>query len=111
MRLTGTGKRRINTVVRLEARVAGRRVLGLELALVVAPELVRAAAELERGQVAAELELAPVAVKLEPGQVVAELGLVRVVVALVLGQVAVALRTKSVIALHRHGLPRLAVED
>jgi hypothetical protein len=110
----GTGKQRISTAVRLAAKVAGRRVLGLELALVVAPELERGlvAAEPVHGQAVAELVLVPVVAELERGRVVAALVLVPVVAALVLGQVAVALRTKSVTAAHHHGLvPRLAVED
>jgi hypothetical protein len=104
----GIGRRRISLGAPLAARVAGRRVLGLELALVVAPELERGlvAAEPEHGQAAAELVLAPVA---------AELVLVPVVAVPVpghpRGRLAAALRTKSVIALHRRGLPRLAVED
>jgi hypothetical protein len=109
MPLMGIGKPRISLAVRLAARVAGRRVLGLELALVVAPELERGlvAAEPENGQAAAELVLAPVA---------AELVLVPVVAVPVpdhpRARLAVALRTKSVTAAHHHGLvPRLAVED
>ncbi len=100
MPLMGIGKPRISLAVRLAARVAGRRVLGLELALVVAPELERGlvAAEPEHGQAAAELVLVPVVAVPVPDHPRARL--------------AVALRTKSVTAAHHHGLvPRLAVED
>jgi hypothetical protein len=91
MPLMGIGKPRISLAVRLAARVAGRRVLGLELAQVVAPEL-------ERGLVAVELVLVPVVAVPVPDHPRARL--------------AVALRTKSVTAAHHHGLvPRLAVED
>jgi hypothetical protein len=63
----------------------------------------------------AELEHAPVVVELERVPVEAELALVWVEVGPepdpLRAQVAVALRTKSVTAAHRRGLPLLAVED
>jgi hypothetical protein len=63
----------------------------------------------------AELEHAPVVVELERVPVEAELALVRVEVGPepdpLRAQVAVALRTKSVTAAHRRGLPLLTVED
>jgi hypothetical protein len=117
MPLMGIGKRRISLAERPAARVAGSRVLGLELAPVVAPELERGlAAVLVLVRVERVLGLGQVEVALELVQVeVAELVLGPVVALPVLGhpraQLAVALRTRSVIALHRRGLPPLAVED
>ncbi len=121
MRLTGTGKRRINTVVRLEAKEEEAPAAELEHVQVEAElELDQAvAAELELDQaVAAELGHDPAAVELELGQVA--LALVRVEVALELVpvaaelarvQVAVPPRTRSVTAVHRRGLvPLLAAE-
>jgi hypothetical protein len=67
-------------------------------------EHVLAAAETEHALVVAALELVPVAAEPEPGQAMAAPGHPR-------GRLAAALRTKSVIALHRRGLPRLAAED
>jgi uncharacterized membrane protein len=103
----GTGKQRISTAVRLEAKAEGGPVLELQLVLVQAelalaqvavPELeLGRAAEQGLGQVAAEQVLAPVVAVAVPDHPRARLG--------------VALRTKSVIALHRRGLPRLAVEE
>jgi len=109
MRLMPTGKRRINLAGRgLAARVAGSRVLGLELVPVaeLGLELDQVVApELELVPVAPELELVPVA---EP---VLELVPVAEPV-LELVPVAVALRTKLEIAAHRRDLvPVLAVED
>jgi hypothetical protein len=135
MPLMGIGKRRISLVERLAARVAGSRVLGLELAPVVVPEpeLGPAAAELEHvpvevarrlGPAAAQLELDPVVAGPERVRVAAEPELVRAAAELELVQVeavpvpnhpraqlAVAPRTKSVTAAHRRGLPLLAAED
>jgi len=106
----GTGKQRISLGVRLAARVAGSRALGLELALVVArePALGLAVAELELVQAAAELERGQVVVELEHGQVVAASVRSRPRV-----QLAAALRTKSVIGAHHRGLVPLllAAED
>jgi DUF2950 family protein len=130
----GTGRRRISLAGRgLAARVVGSRVLGPELARVVAPELALAqgvagleharagvelgpvpevaelelgpaVAELELVQVAAELEQNRVAVKLELAPEEVALGLVQVVVELELAPVAVAPKIKSVTAAHHHGL-------
>jgi hypothetical protein len=128
MRLMGIGRRQISLGVRLAARVAGRRVLGLELALVVAPELERGlvAAEPEHGQgeavlelglAAAELVLVPVEAVLGrvPVEAVLEHGRVEVEAVLVPGHprapLVLPLGTKSVTAPHRRGLPLLAAED
>ena len=124
-----TGRRRISLAGReLAARVAGSRVLGLELARVVAQELahVRAVAELERVQVAeAELEHGPAAgglvlvrvvVERELGRVAVERELAQAVAALETdqphGHLAILAETKSVIAAHPRGqVPVLAAED
>jgi len=119
MRLMPTGKRRINLAGRgLAARVAGSRVLGLELVPVaeLGLELDQVVApELELVPVAPELELVPVAEPVLELVPVAALGLELVPVAepvLELVPVAVALRTKLEIAAHRRDLvPVLAVED
>jgi hypothetical protein len=113
MRLMGTGKRRINSAVRvlliaLEAE--------LEIDPVLAePEHVPVLAELELVPVVAELELAQVVVEPERDPVVAEPELAPVVEVLapnpLRAQLAVALRTKSVTAAHRRDLPLLAAED
>jgi hypothetical protein len=129
----GTGKLRISTAARLEAKVEGGPVLELELVQVQAElelvqvvpelELVQVAGELEHVQVAAELELVRAAVALGLVQAAAVPGLVQaaVVPELVIDQgeaelelvrAAVALRTKSVTAAHRRDLVlRLAAED
>jgi hypothetical protein len=100
----GTGKQRISTAARLEAKAEGGPVLELQLVLVQA--------ELALAQVAVrQLELARVQAELELVQAEAELELVQVEAELELARAAVALRTKSVTAAHHHGLPRLAVED
>ena len=100
----GTGKQRISTAARLEAKAEGEPVLELERALAaVAPVLVPVEVARRLGPAAAELELA---------QVVGELELAQVVVARRLGPVAVALRTKSVTAAHRPDLvPLLEAEE
>jgi hypothetical protein len=123
----GTGKQRISTAARLEARAEGGPALELELvqvqaelalAQVAVPELglVQGEAELEHVQVAAELELGQAAAELVLVPVEAELVLVPVVAVPARGQpraqLAVALRTKSVTGAHRRGLVlRLAAED
>ena len=129
----GTGKQRISTAARLEARAEGGPVLELELVqvqaeLALAQVAVRelalaqvAVPELELGQVAAELELVRVAAVPGLGQAAAKLelvraaavpGLVQVAAELELVRAAVALRTKSVTAAHRPDLvPLLAGED
>src|SRR5439155_18163206 len=61
----GTGKQRISTAARLEAKAEGEPVLELELVLVQAElELVLVAPELERVLVAPELVTGPVAAEL-----------------------------------------------
>src|SRR5438067_12718402 len=118
----GTGKQRISTAPRLEAKAEGEPVLELELVLVQAElelvpvaaelELVPAAAELGLVPVAAELVLAPVVGELAPGRVEVALGLDPVEVARRLGQVAVAPRTKLVTGAHHPDLvPLLAAEE
>ena len=109
----GTGKQRISTAARLEAKAEGEPVLELELALVQAElELVPVVAARRRGPAAVALRLVPVAAELELAQVVVELAPGRVEVARRFGPVAVALRTKSVTAAHRRGLvPVLAAGD
>jgi hypothetical protein len=127
----GTGKQRISTAARLEAKAEGEPVLELELVQVapeqgrglveaelervpaaVAPVLVPVEVALGLVPVAAELELAQVAAELELAQVVVELAPGRVEVARRLGPVAVALRTKSVTAAHRPDLvPLLEAEE
>ena len=123
-----TGRRRISLAGReLAARVAGSRVLGLELARVVAQELahVRAVAELERVQVAeAELEHGPAAgglvlvrvvVERELGRVAVERELAQAVAALETdqphGHLAILAETKSVTVARHRGLAHLVVED
>jgi hypothetical protein len=124
----GTGKQRISTAARLEAKAEGEPVLELEL-VQVAPELerVQVAPELERDREAAELVIGPAAVpELETVPVVAlelvigpavvrELELVLVVVLEPnhrRAQPAVALRTKSVTTAHRPDLvPLLEAEE
>ena len=100
----GTGKPRISTAVQPAGRVA-------QVELALGPVL----AELELDPVPAELERVPVEAELPLVPVGVEQALARVVAAPVRGrprvQRAVALRTKSVTAAHRRGLPRLAVED
>jgi hypothetical protein len=88
----------------------------LEHVLVVEPERVPVAAELEHVLVAVELELAQVEAELEHVPVVVvELELVQVEAVPVPSHPrapqAAALRTKSVIAAHRPGRPLLGVED
>jgi hypothetical protein len=137
MLLTGTGKRRISSGVRVlvaPAALVIARAAELEIAQVPVGAESQAVAELELVLVVAELEHDPVAAELEIVQVVVELGLVRVVVELGHDLVAavlehdlgeagpvpghrrarlvVALKTRSVTAAHRRGLvPRLAAED
>jgi hypothetical protein len=132
MRLMGTDKPRINSVVRaLEIAPAAEReidpVVGRELAIVpVAAELVLQVAELVIDLVAeqelaivlvAEQELAtvPVAVELEHDQEVVELEHDQEAVVRELdhprARPAVALKTKSVTAAHRRGLLLLTAED
>jgi hypothetical protein len=119
----GTGKRRISTAARLEAKAEGEPVLELELVQVQA-ELERAQAavpELEhvpvvparrRGPAAAEQERDPVEVEQERDPAAAQLELVPVEVARRLGPVAVAPRTKLVTGAHHHGLvPLLEAEE
>src|SRR4029453_10023236 len=110
MRPMGTGKRRINSAVRVLLIV-----LAAELERdPVAAELEHAqvAVELEHAQVAAELVLAPGAAELELVQVAAELEPVQGEAELELVRAAVPLRTKSVIAQHHRGLvPVLGAED
>jgi len=114
-----TGRRRISLAGRgLAARVAGSRVLGLELARVVAQELahVRAVAELERVQVAeAELEHGPAAGGLVLVRVVVERELAQAVAALETdqphGHLAILAETKSVTVARHRGLAHLVVED
>ena len=105
-----TGRRRISLAGReLAARVAGSRVLGLELARVVAQELahVRAVAELERVQVAeAELEHGPAAGGLVLVQAVAALETDQPH-----GHLAILAETKSVTVAHHRGLAHPVVED
>jgi hypothetical protein len=117
MRPMGTGKRRISLVERLAARVAGSRVLGLELAPVAA-ELEHVPVEVARrlGPAAAQLELGRVEVALELDPVAAELALVQVEAVPVpnhpRAQLAVAPRTKSVTAAHHPDLvPLLAAGE
>ncbi len=122
----GTDKRRISTVVRLEAKEDEAPVLALEVAQVAAErERDPVAAERERGPVAAGLELGRVEAGLELGRVEAGPGRdlaeaarepVRVEAVAVPGhpraQLAVPLRIKSVTAVHRRGLvPLLGAED
>jgi hypothetical protein len=99
----GTGKRRINSAVRLEAKE--EEVLAPELVQAVEQEHGQVAAEQEHGQVAAVLARDPV-VELELDQVAAVPvpGHPRAHLVLPLG-------TKSVTAPHRPGLPLLAAED
>jgi hypothetical protein len=128
--LMGIGKRRINTVVRLEAKeeealaaeleLAQVEALELELVRVVAPELVRvpvavpeqavvlvAGPERALGLAVAEPELEEVAVLLVHVAVAVVLERDRVAAELVLVPVAVALRTQSVTAAHHRGQARL----
>jgi hypothetical protein len=132
MRLMGTGKRRINSAVRvlliaLVVELAPGPVLAelehvqvqaeLEHVQVQAElEHVQGEAEPERVQVEAEPELVQVEAVPERVQVEAELELVQVEAVPAQGQpraqLAVALRTKSVTGAHRRGLVlRLAAED
>ena len=116
-----TGRRRISTAARLEAKAEGGPVLVLEH--------VPVQEELELGPVEAELALDPVEAERELAQAAVELELnrverpepVQVAVELARGQVeavperdpvAVPLRTKSVTAAHHRGLvPAPRVED
>jgi len=108
---TARGAELEQAIVR-EAELALAIVPGVELALAIVP----AAAELEHGLVAEELGLVPgaavpehvpVAVELEHGPLGAVLARGRPH-----DRLAVPLRTKSVTALHHHGLaPVPAVED
>jgi hypothetical protein len=116
----GTGKRRINSGVRVlvaQAALAIAQAEELEHDQVVAElEHDPVAAGLVLAQVAAERVLAQAAAELELAQVVAELVVQVVVPELVLGHqrglLAAALRTKSVTAVHRRGqVAALAVED
>jgi hypothetical protein len=122
MRPMGTGKRRINSAVRV-----------LLIVLVAELEHAQVAAEREHAQVVVELEHAQVVVELERAQVVAERVLAQVAAEQVLAQVAaervlaqvevvpepgllraqpaVALRTKSVIGAHRRDLVPIAAVD
>jgi hypothetical protein len=108
----GTGKRRINSAVRV-----------LLIVLVAELEHAQVVAELEHDQVAAELEHDPVAAELEHDLVVEEpehdlveavleLAPVAAVLApnLLPGRLAVARKTKLVTAAHRPGRPLLAAE-
>jgi hypothetical protein len=132
----GTGKRRISTAARLEAKVEGGPVLELEHVLVQAElELVLVQVELEHVLVQVVLEHVPVQVELEHVPVAAELALVQAAAVLarelvqvegvpvpsqplaqlveqVRAQLAVALRTKSVTAARRPDLvPLLEAEE
>jgi hypothetical protein len=119
----GTGKQRISTAARLEAKAEGGPVLELEHVLVQAElglaqvavlelELVQVQAELELALVAAGLELVQVETELELVRAAAVPELVQVAAELVLAQLAAALRTKSVTAAHRRDLvPLLTGED
>src|SRR5947208_11980741 len=113
-----TGRRRISLAGRgLAARVAGSRVLGLELTRVVAQELahVRAVAELERVQVAGGLVLVRVVVERELGRVAVERELAQAVAALETdqphGHLAILAETKSVTVARHRGLAHLVGED
>jgi len=113
-----TGRRRISLAGReLAARVAGSRVLGLELARVVAQELahVRAVAELEHGPAAGGLVLVRVVVERELGRVAVERELAQAVAALETdqphGHLAILAETKSVTVAHHRGLAHPVVED
>jgi hypothetical protein len=108
----GTGKPRISTAVRLEARAEEGRARELAIARAVVPEREQdpVAAEPEHGQAEVALGLVQVGVALELSPVAAGLalvrpeavpGLVRVAEELALARLAAALRTKSVIAAHR----------
>ena len=95
-----TGRRRISLAGRgLAARVAGSRVLGLELARVVAGGLVlvRVVVERELGRVAVERELAQAVAALETDQPH--------------GHLAILAETKSVTVARHRGLAHLVVED
>jgi hypothetical protein len=140
MHPTGTGKRRINSGVRVlvapavlviaqvapgepvvrealaELAVQVAREALAELAVQVAQEALAELAVQVAQEALAELELVPVVVDPELGLAVAEPELGRVEVAPEpdhrRAQLAVALRTKSVIAAHHHGLvPVLRAED
>jgi hypothetical protein len=118
----GTGKRRISTAARLEAKAEGGPVLELEHVLVQAElelvpvqaelELVLVQAELEHVPVAAERELARVAAEREHDPVAAEREHAQAAER-EHGPVAVPLRIKWVTAVHHRGrVPLLAaVED
>src|SRR5947209_1451983 len=114
-----TGRRRISLAGRgLAARVAGSRVLGLELARVVAQELARvqvAEAELEHGPAAGGLVLVRVVVERELGRVAVERELAQAVAALETdqphGHLAILAETKSVTVARHRGLAHLVVED
>jgi hypothetical protein len=117
----GTGKRRISTAARLEAKAEGGPVLELEHVLVQAElELVPVQAELELVLVQAELEHVPVAAERELARVAAEREHAQAAerehaqaAEREHGPVAVPLRIKWVTAVHHRGrVPLLAaVED
>src|SRR5437588_620429 len=121
MRPMGTGKRRINSAVRvlLIALVAGPEhdPVAAELVLQVVAELghARVVVEPEHARVVVEPEHAQVVAEPEHAQVVAEPELGQVGAVAVPGhqraRLAVAPRTKSVTAAHRRGLPLRAAED
>ena len=122
----GTGKQRISTAARLEAKAEGEPVLELELVLVQAElELVPVVAARRRGPAAALEHVPVVAVRQRGPAAVPELETVPVVAPelaigpavvrepetapavvreLELVQVALPLRTRSVTAAHRPGL-------
>jgi hypothetical protein len=101
MRLMGTGKRRINSAVRvlLIALVVELALGPVRVELELGPVL----AELELGPVLAELELGQVEAELELGQVEAELGLVQVQAELELVQVVAELELVQVEAVPARG--------